>query len=305
MNISLLFLFFTISVTTFCQAEKHKSVNGTKISMIPPKGFEAAKGFSGFQNDELGASIMIIEIPGDYESSIKGFTVEDLRSKGMTLIDKQTIDFRNSKATFVKLSQKANGVTYLKQILVFGDSTKTVMVNGIYPEDAKTIEKDIKASLLSVSYNAGLVTNQEDAVKFKVDLSGTPFKITKGITGSLTYTTDGEIPTRAADKAWVTVISSAGKPATGDKKEFAIAVMKRLPRVETIEVKETNPVKANDLSGFEVVGYGDDAAGIKQIVYLLVLYTADEFYMINGRAIDKFDSYLADFRKIGMTFKLK
>src|SRR5688572_27510677 len=110
MKITLLLLW---SIATrnivFGQTEKHKPIGGTKYSIIPPEGFLPATNFSGFQNGGIGASIMVTEMPAPVHAIADGFTVSNLKSKGMTLIDKQTIDFNNEKATYIRLSQKANG----------------------------------------------------------------------------------------------------------------------------------------------------------------------------------------------------
>lgn len=305
MKITVLSLLLTISAISFGQTDKHKPVAGTKVSLIPPKGFTPAKSFSGFQHED-GLSVMVSELPADYTTIVKSFTAEALKAKGMTLIDQQIIDFRNSKATLVKVNQKANGITYLKQILVFGDSLNTVMINGIYPEELKSFETLIRNSLLSAYYNPDQNDNGENAADFKIDVSGTPFKFTKYLAGSLSYTTDGQIPTKSADKGILIVASSIGNTAEGDKKQFATARMKTLPRGETIEITETNPVSVDKLDGYELVGYGKDGGGNKQLVYLAVLFTkANEYYIVNGSSIRDFDSFLANFRKVLKTFKLK
>src|SRR5215218_9058385 len=95
-------------------------VPGTKCSLIPPAGFEPSSSFGGFQNAETGASIMINEIPAPYQEMVDGFTEEALKARGMTLTSKEPIDFNHSKATMIRLNQAANGITYLKQILIFG-----------------------------------------------------------------------------------------------------------------------------------------------------------------------------------------
>ncbi|MDB5191627.1 MAG: hypothetical protein JWQ96_1190 [Segetibacter sp.] len=113
----------------------------------------------------------------------------------MTLIDKQTVDFAKSKGTFIRLTQQANGITYFKQILVFGPKKNTVLLNRIYPETSKNIEAEIKASLLSTTYNESQTDSPLDAIKFSINLEGSGFKFAKYMTGSLIYTADGQIPT--------------------------------------------------------------------------------------------------------------
>ena len=130
----LLLILLLIGNLTYGQADKQIKVPGTKCSLIPPSGFVSATTFSGFQNTEAGASIMINELPAPYQQLVDGFTTEALKTRGMTLISKETIDLNDSKATLFKVMQPANGTTYLKHMLVFGDTEHTVLVNGIYPE---------------------------------------------------------------------------------------------------------------------------------------------------------------------------
>jgi hypothetical protein len=63
MKSRLLFFFLLIVQIGFGQQEKPTRILGTKCSLIPPPGFTPASTFSGFQNTETGASIMINEIP--------------------------------------------------------------------------------------------------------------------------------------------------------------------------------------------------------------------------------------------------
>jgi hypothetical protein len=84
---------------SFEQTDGHIKVSGTKCRLVPPSGFVAATSFSGCQNIETSASIMISELPAPYQTLVDGFTVEALKTRGMTLISKQAIDYNNSKAT--------------------------------------------------------------------------------------------------------------------------------------------------------------------------------------------------------------
>lgn len=129
-------LTFLIFSAGYCLAQSGNpvSIPGTKYSLIPPNGFEIAKQFSGFQNISTGASIMLNELPAPLDVVQKGFNADALKGKGMTLLDDQTIDFNGSKARILKISQFSNGSLYLKETLIFGDSTRTVLVNGVYPE---------------------------------------------------------------------------------------------------------------------------------------------------------------------------
>lgn len=303
MKMKVLFIVIAIANIAFAQTEKHTLIAGTKYSLIPPDGFEAVTNFSGFQNKQTGASIMLAEIPGPIEKVSEGFAADQLKAKGMTLLSKEIIDFNKAKATYIKLSQPANGITYLKQILVFGDSKKTVLVNGIYPEAVKEIEAEIKKSLLSTSFNAMQTEAPLEAVSFKVNITGSDFKLAKFMGGSLLYSTDGKVPT---EKPVLVISPSIAKVATENRKQYSIERLKKLPRGEFNVLKKTNPVQIDNLEGYEIVADGITKDGKKQLVYQVMIFNGEsDYYIIVGTATENPENNLVNFREIAKTFQRK
>lgn len=297
-----IFLCAAVSIA-FAQSTGQQVISGTKYSMIPPAGFIASTSFSGFQNSKLGASIMVTELPIAMQATVESFTADALREKGMTLIDKQTIDFDKAKATFIYLSQQANGTMYLKQMLVLGDHKKTVMLNGIYPEASKDIADAIKTALLSTTYNEQQNDDPLDAVKFKIEVSGTPFKLAKFISGSLVFSTDGKIPTLTP-----TLIAgnSIGNASITDQKGFCVERLKKLPRGESNTVKEINAVTIDHLPGYEIIADGKSKDSQDQLIYQVILFTGTgEYFIIVGSATEDFQTNLQQFKNITQTFKRK
>ena len=296
----LLLTFLFLGQIAFGQTEKLTKVLGTKCSIIPPSGFVAATTFSGFQNAETGASIMINEIPAPYQSLVDGFTAEALKSKGMTLIKKQTIDFNGSKATLINLTQPANGTTYLKQMLVFGDTKGTVLVNGIYPEASKDLEPQIKDALLSTVYNSSQNDNPLEAAAFTIDIRDTEFKLIKYMSGSLLYSTDGKIPT---EKPTLIVGNSIAKVLSQNQKKYSEERLKKLPRGELNIIKEINDITIDNLKGFEIVANGKTKDDKAELVYQVMLFNEKgDYYIIVGQTKDDFNKYLEIFKRIGKTF---
>jgi hypothetical protein len=299
----LFFGFLIFGQIAYGQTEIPIKVSGTKCSLIPPGGFAAATTFSGFQNAETGASIMINEIPAPFQSIADGFTAEGLKSRGMTLIKKETIDFRGSKATFINLTQPANGTTYIKQILVFGDTKVTVMVNGIYPEASKDIGSQIKDALLSTVYNISQNDNPLEAASFSIDIKDTDFKLVKYMAGSLIYSTDGNIPT---EKPTLIVGNSMAKISTQNQKKYTQERLKKLPRGELNVIKEINEITIDNLKGFEIVANGKTKDNETELVYQVMLFNENgDYFIIVGQAKEDFDKYLDSFKKTTRTFKRK
>lgn len=303
MQLRLLLTCLLIGQLSFGQTDKHVKVSGTKCSLIPPNGFVAATSFSGFQNAETGASIMINELPWPYQTLIDGFTAEALKTKGMTLISKQAIVLNNSKATLINVTQIANGTTYEKQILIFGDTKETVLVNGIYPEGTKNMEVKIKDALLSTIYNASQNDNPLDAATFTIDVKGTDFKIVKFMSGSLLYSTDGKIPT---EKPTLIVGNSIAKIPTQNQKQYAEERLKKLPRGEFNVVKEVNEVTIDNLKGYEIIADGQSKDNKPELVYQVMLFNKKgDYYIIIGKAKEEFQKNLEVYKRIARTFKRK
>ncbi|HEV7378235.1 MAG TPA: hypothetical protein VGN64_00465 [Dyadobacter sp.] len=293
---------FLILSTGYCLAQSGNpiSIPGTKYSLTPPTGFEIAKQFSGFHNAGTGASIMLNELPAPLDVVQKGFDADALKSKGMTLLDDQTINFNGNKARILKISQFANGALYSKETLIFGDSTKTVLVNGVYLEKNKDSEAEIRKAVLSTRYDANRTINPFDAVNFTVDAGGTGYKFATTLSGSLIYTPSGKI---SPDKPLFIAGNSISKVAVTDRREFSLNRFKKLPNTQSIHIKEINPITIDGLEGYEITAA--DTSG-KENIYQMVLFSeTNDYYILAGNTKESSPESLEAFRKIALTFKRK
>lgn len=298
----LIILLFTVD-SACGQTDNHIKVNGTKCRLVPAKGFVPVTNFSGFQNVEKSASIMINEVPAPYQTVVESFTADALRARGMNLLDKQVIDFNSAKATFINVTQLANGVVYRKQMLVFGDANKTVLVNGIYPDELKELETDIKTALLSTIYDSDQNDNPLTIVPFEIDIKNTDFKFVKYMSGSLLYSTDGKIPTNAP---LLTVSNSISKVNPENRKTFAEDRVKKLPDGASLSIKQTNEIIIDNLKGFETIAERKSSSALTEVVYQVMLFDGNgNYFLIIGQAREDFEDNLKSYKDIAKTFKRK
>ena len=284
----------------FAQTDKHIQIPGTKYSLIPPAGFVSSTTFSGFQNNETGASIMVSELPAPVSTINNGLTTNALKNKGMTLVEDKQIEFNQGKARILKISQPANGTVYLKQMLIFGDSLKTVMVNGIYPEAPQTNEAALLDAILSTSFDQNQNDDPLEAINFRIDISGTAFKLAKYMSGSVIYTTDGKIPT---DKPMFIAGGSISKIDIPDQKAFSIERLKKLPGREAANIEEINKIEIDKLPGYAILGHNDSD---NSTIYQVILFTeTEDYYILIGIAKENKDENLALFKQISESFKRK
>ena len=303
MKNQLLVLFLLLAQIAVGQTEKLTKIAGTKCSLIPPVGFVAATTFSGFQDVETSSSIMINELPAPYQSLVDGLTADALKTKGMTLVSKQEIDFNGSRAKLINITQPANGTTYIKQMLVFGDTKGTVLVNGIYPETSKDIKAKIEEALLSTVYNAAQDDDPAGAATFSIEVNGTDLKLIKYMSGSLLYSVDGKIPT---DKPTLIVGNSLAKIPAQNQKKYAEQRLKKLPGGELLSIREIKEIRVDNLEGYEIVANGKSKDGKPELIYQVMLFNdRGDYYIILGQAQEDFQHNLTTFKKVAKTFKRK
>jgi hypothetical protein len=59
------------------------------------------------------------------------------------------------------------------------------------------------------------------------------------------------------------------------------------------------------LSGYEITAFTQNAASEKELVYQLILFEKNSYYILVGNCYDQFENYALAFKKHGLTFKRK
>ncbi len=303
MKNTLLTILLLLTQIAFGQSNNRVKVPGTKCTIIPPEDFVASTTFGGFQNNSSGASIMIQELPAPYQTIINGFTEDALKTNAITLISKQTIDFHNRPAILVYVSKQQYGINFIKQILIFGDSSHVVMASAAYPEEFKSLESRLNESLLSTEYDSLLEENILDAATFMVDVSNTDLKAAKYLTGSILYTVGGKInPVKPS----LVIANSISVVAIQNREEFAKTRLMQLSENKKTEIKQFEKISIDNLDGYEIIADRKTDQNTPEQVYFVILFTEKGgYYLILGETREKFDTYIQTFRKVAKTFKRK
>ncbi|NBW36776.1 MAG: hypothetical protein EBR30_17480 [Cytophagia bacterium] len=313
-KLSLILIGIFLTTSSFSQSEinntktdKHQQIPGTKFFLIPPTDFINATQFQGFQQLNSGASILVMEIPGPFSESTKGFNKQGLKTQGVVLKKKEEIKVNGNQGLFITTEQFAYGTNYSKYILVFGDSNGTYMINGTFPKEVTTLDKEVRESMLSVIYESGITVDPLSAVSFTIDTENTKLKFGKSLSGMLIYTIDGKVPTESSDKTTFIVGISIANVQTVDKKLTAITRIKRMPYNDLkVDENKINEIEIDGIYGYEIVGEGlDKANGTKELIYQVMLFTDNGYYIIVGTAKTDFQQNLELFKKVARTLKRK
>jgi hypothetical protein len=312
-NIFTLLLLLIVQIS-FAQSPQHKPVVGTSCFLIPPKGFVEAHDFWGFQNTQKQSSILFLELDGQIDSMLMHYKPLQFKAISDSLLIKHKTKGTNHEGMYYLVHQNVNGAAYEKQLFVFGDSAKTIYISAKYPMYYQKIAKEVKAAILSVVYNPKkkkrvAVTRDKPAyitnAKYGLDISSHVFQFAKDFAGTLVYTTDAKMPTQSTDGAMLVLAQSFGKMDAPNKEQFCINRLQQLPHKDSMQIEEIKPVTIDGLSGYEITAFTQNAASEKELVYQLILFEKNSYYILVGNCYGQFENYALAFKKHGLTFKRK
>ena len=283
----------------------HQEIRGSKISMIPPKDFDVATNFLGFQQKETNSSVMVMDIPGPYSKVSGSLTKENLLKQGVTVESIANITVNGLPGVLVTAEQTAYEVVFRKYSLAFGTENETILISGSVPKGNAALEQSVKNALLTTFYEKDKILTPLDAVDFEISIDGTDFVFAKSMSNMLIYNRDGKVPSETADKAALVVAKAISKMIIDNKKEFATNRIKMLP-VQITKITATNAITINGLQGYETFAEGvDRKTGIPEQCYQVMLFVDQSYYILFGSSEGNFEQNLRVFKKLIHSFKVK
>lgn len=295
-------LLVLLQQVTLAQEGSPVWVPGTKCSLIPPEGFEAATRFTGFQHPDHGAAIMIFEFPAPYAQLSRGFTVEAFQRNGMKLLEKREFDFHGYQATIASVSHTVGDIVLRKKMLVFGNIMQSVMLNAMYPDSLPQLGPVMERALLSTIYNPSLQSDPLGAAGFSVDAESSGFKFTKLIAGNLLYTMDGKPTTNGPA---LIVSNSIGTIYIDDLRDYAMERLRKHPGSRDVPILKEGKVTVDNMQGYEIVALGVNKYRQPRLIYQLMLFDEHGYYLIIGTSGEDPEKYERVFGTVARTFRRK
>lgn len=284
-------------------------ITGTKIKIVPPKGFIRATSYTGFTHEIAGTSIVVTEIPGEVNRNFIGFDKKYLFKSGVIVEDQTYYQINGFDALLVTGKQAAYGKTYYRLMLVIGDIYRTYLLSAsIITTSSDKHVAEVKDALLSVIYDPEKKSDITDRFNFTVDVSGTILKKGNLMLSSLTYTDDGKVPSQTVEKTSMTIRKSTMTKALSadDQKKLALQLFNLYPLEWVKDIKrEPKAIKIGNLSGYEIYSMGKNKELYKhELIYQSILYNGLDYYVITGITYGKFEENLELFKKVAKTFKI-
>ncbi|MEA5139783.1 hypothetical protein [Arcicella rigui] len=81
--------------------------------------------------------------------------------------------------------------------------------------------------------------------------------------------------------------------------------MQKFPNGKKTKIEKVSTIEIDGLTGYEVIGTGENEKGQKELVYEVMLFSNSSYYTIIGISPTQFDSYLQVYKSIAKTFERK
>ena len=285
--------------------EDHQQIPGTQVYLIPPEDFDSSPNFKGFQNPEDPTSmIMAVEIPGPYAEVSAGFNEEQLLSRGMDLKIKKAIQINGYQGLWINLDQEANGMTFSKHVLIYGDSAATTLINGVFIADSVQLGEAIQVSMESIFLDRELEVNPRETLDYTLDESGTKLRFLNVMGNAMLFNRDGLTPTESEDKATLIVDKSFAEVDISDPESFCISRLSQYP--DNFEFMRENGLEEVEIDGLQ--GYGLYAINeeLEEEAYQLILFREEGgYFLFFGSYKPEAEQAKADIMKLIKSFKRK
>ncbi len=302
-----LILFLLISLNIFGQNSLTKSgyinIKGTKLYIIPPKGFKESKNMVGLEKNGTALIQVMDLVGGNFDSNTTTYTRDEFEKKGVSVLELREIEIDGYKAKFSHI--KGGDSNEILQV-VFGDSTFTAMVMGIYPSNLRNeLFSDLKAAFLKIKYDKTLVIDPFSASVFKIGKNESKYKFAKASANMFIFSENGIIKDSYVDEAMM-MITSVPFDKTMLKEQLVDELVNGLTRQGFIK-KESKNLSKKSINGYntiEVEYYFDHKSEIK-LMFITVLVKNDKALLIYGSAKSHFEENIIEFKKLTSVISIK
>jgi len=294
MKFKLILLF--ISFNLFAQNNNYVNIKGTRLSIIPPKGFVAAENFVGLKKDETtGIQIMDL-VGGNFDSNTPTYTRATFEQKGITVLEfnELKIDGFQAKFSHIKGTDSSERVN-----VVFGDSTFSVMVTAIFPTSSREeLFPEIKKAFLKIKYDKTLVIDPFASSAFIVEKNESKFKFARASANMFIFSENG-IDKESYDDEPMVMITSFPFDESLTKESFLEDLVNGLIKQGFIK-KETKNVSKESINGYNTIGaecYFEHKSESK-LVFLNILMNTNKVIVFYGMTNSKYQENIIEFKKL-------
>jgi hypothetical protein len=132
----------------------HTLVPGSRISLALPAGLHHDAALPGFESADGRTAIFVNELPGSVYTTMRSFSGEAFQKSGMSLETQERVTVDGWPARLYRARQPVPGDVLARLVLVFGDSSRSVVLTAVTPGAGEpALEGALRAALLSARWH--------------------------------------------------------------------------------------------------------------------------------------------------------
>ena len=284
------------------KTDKHVNIPGTRLYIVPPTGFSVSSTPAGLQKGDSSMITIADLTTGNFYSNTASFNKKGFEQKGIKIFDYQDIKVNGFPAKYVSLQGDANAKMYW---LVFGDSSFSTMLMGVYPAADQTTGNQIVSALNTIHYDKTKKVDPFEAAAFSLDDKQSKFKFFQFNANMYVYTIDGVNNKDNPDAPFI-VVTQMPKDRNTTTKEVARMILDKMQGygLTNAEVKNATQEKIDGYDAYEAEVHGQ-MEGKASIIFQFVIAKGDKVISMQGVTKTDLEENLQAFRSLSRTIRFK
>lgn len=281
----------------------------SRVVLDLPATYAPAKLYSGFEDENRGISIVILEAPAAaYEAMANGFTPDRLATRGVVEARKHDLA-RAGDHLYMRGKQRAPVGLYEKFFLLFPGDGLTVLVSVNVPAPTLAADPAIAAEIEAILKSARTASTVTRSDLFELSDRGS-FKEAGTLVGtSKVFTRDGRLePETPGEQRSVFIVApSIDKRPVPEAEAFARRLIESVTGYTKLTVKPAESVTIDGIDGVRLTAEAEDTKTGRPFVLHQTFLPASGggYYRMLGIApADEADATLAEFDRLAAGFRL-
>jgi hypothetical protein len=295
-------LILICSVSILSAQNNSVTIPGTRLSIIPPAGYKLSANFKGLEKSKDIFIKVYDPYNANYIKYAQTFTRESLENSGSEVQEYKKTTISGLPAKYAALQNNSGGKTYF---LIFGDSSFSVMLVGACPANSNGDEQQIKAALLSVTYNKSIKNDPLAGAFFDLDDKNSSYRFAKCKNDFYIYSGNGIMADKYSGESIVSVLPFTSEYSVGDE-TIAKAILSSYQQygITEAKTKKETQVQIGTLNAMEVE-INAKVDNKKAVLYRLTMVDGKKAILFLGIATSDFDKNMDSFRSLAHTAKFK
>jgi hypothetical protein len=275
---------------------------GLRIGLQPPSGMVASTRFTGFEDSERKAAILILDLPAAAYSEVENSLFA--KQSGAENVARRAFPFSDGIALLATADVKENGIPvhkwfFLATAIAGPVPNLTAFVTVEVPDSARSVYTDavVEKTLKSISFRPAPVEEQMSLLPYKVgDRAG--FHVRQVLPNGVVILSEKPSGNPFGLAYVIVSISSGGPSQQGDRSLFAQDLLRSAP-VRDLTITSGESLRINGAPGNELRANGKDASNAPITVVQWLRFGTGGFMRIIGVSpISEWDAMFPRFRAL-------